>query len=377
MENGKTSVVQPAPVLFSSLNLPGFTAPTSFQAEIIPLIMDGKDVIGVAEPGSAKSAAYVIPILLRLAKGNPGNTRALVLSPRIETAENICEMAIRLGKSTGLKSAVVYSKSTGRQQTVNVDIITGTPGSVLESLWKGALDLSSLEIIVIDEIDQMPRHGLLPDIFNILMCIAHKRQTLVFTAGISENIQRLTRQFLHDPVTVIAMSGVINKTAAPKNDKTFASTHTPVTPSKFKANTDVLRKMLGTQKNDAVLVFTRTKENARRAARIITEAGYYVGLVGGKLPPTGQGIASKKLPAGPVIILLVTDNASIGLDTARIFKVINDTGEKPGNGKVDYSRRSGKVDENGKAFTLVTTADEITLHALEKCLDEPLEKLTV
>jgi ATP-dependent RNA helicase RhlE len=377
------------PNVLRSLTAPSFTAPTPLQSELIPLVIAGKDIIGTAESGLQKTAAYVIPILHRLAKNGPGDTRALILTASAEAAERTYVLTERLGKNTGLKYISLYGLTVSTQQQKimrsGVDIIIGTPGCVLDSLWKNQINLSSLETIVIDEADQMAALGLLSDIFNILMCITHKRQTLIFTATLTETIKKLSRQFLHTPVSVPSETPPAAKATAKTTTKPAAKTAAPTpapkaplpTPAKPKSNTLILRGIISKSKNDAILVFTRTKESARSVSKLIMEAGFQVALVRGTLPQKGSGTAPKGIPTGPVIILIVTDNASRGLDNARIFRLINDPKPLKATGEDGHIGRTGRLDENGKAFTLVTRADELILFVLEKYLDAPLEQVTL
>jgi ATP-dependent RNA helicase RhlE len=373
------------PNVLRSLTAPSFAAPTPLQAELIPLVIAGKDIIGTAEAGLQKTAAYVIPILHRLAKNGPGDTRALILTATAEAAERTYMLTERLGKNTGLKYISLYGITVSTQQQKimrsGVDIIIGTPGCVLDSLWKNQINLSNLEIMVIDEADQMAALGLLSDIFNILMCITHKRQTLLFTTTLTETIKKLSRQFLHTPVSVPSEPTPAVKAAAKTTANPAARVAPPnappPAPPKPKSNTLILRGIIGKSKNDAILVFTRTRESARLSAAMIIRAGFQVAFVKGRLPLKGAGTAPKGIPTGPVIIIIVTDNASRGLDNAKIFRLINDPKPLKASGADGHIGRTGRLDDNGKAFTLVTRADELILFVLEKYLDAPLEQVTL
>ncbi len=353
----------------------GFTKPSAFQSDVIPLIMQGKDVIGISTTGTGRTAAFVLPMLHRLIRGEPGSTRALVLLPTAEAAERTSAVTDRLANDTGLKSIALYGKAaTEKQQTTlrrGTDIIIGCPGSVLNGLWKGMINLSSLEICVIDEADGMAAEGLLPDIFNILMCVTLKRQTLLFSTTLPENIKKLSRQFLHQPVTVIDQPGTAVRPAA----KT-APDAPPPPAAPPKMNTALLRETLGKAGNNAVLVFTRTDNNAGRALKMIQKAGYQVNALRGRLLNMGKTGAARGFPAGPVIILIITHHAPGSLDVAGIFRIVNSANPE-NTGGAQHIGRGGRLDKNGNAFTLVTNADSMILHVLEKCLAAPLEQVTL
>ena len=375
------------PNVLKGLNSPSFATPTPLQAELIPLIIAGKDILATTEAGLQKTAAYIIPILHRLAKNGPGDTRALILTATAEAAERTFILTERLGKNAGLKYISLYGITVSTQQLkvmrAGIDVIIGTPGCVLDSLWKNQINLSNLEIMVMDEADQMASLGLLSDIFNILMCITHKRQTLIISATMPETIKKLSRQFLHAPVAVPSQRTPAAKTTAKTPAKPAARTAAPTpppkapppTPAKPKSNTLILRGIISKAKSDAIMVFTRTKESARSVSTLIMDAGFQVALVRGTLPQKSAGTAPRGIPTGPVIILIVTDNGARGLDIARIFRLINDT---PNTGdKTEHIGRTGRLDAHGKAFTLVTRADELILFVLEKYLDAPLEQVTL
>ncbi|MFC1991070.1 DEAD/DEAH box helicase [Chloroflexota bacterium] len=195
------------PSIMAGVRALGYSIPTPIQLQAIPPIMQGRDVIGMAQTGTGKTAAFALPILERLRSGPRGGCiRALVISPTRELAEQICEVFNSLGSKTGLQSVTIYGGVSMDQQIRSLhrspDVVVACPGRLLDHLWKGTISLSGLEILVIDEADRMFDMGFLPDIQNILACIMHRRQNLLFSATMPENIRRLARQILHDPVTV-------------------------------------------------------------------------------------------------------------------------------------------------------------------------------
>jgi ATP-dependent RNA helicase RhlE len=356
------------PSVMAGVRALGYTIPTPIQLKAIPPIMQGCDLIGLAQTGTGKTAAFVLPILERLRSGPGGCVRALIISPTRELAEQTCEFFNKLGSHTGLASVTVYGGVNMAQQTRDIkngaDIVVACPGRLLDHLWKGTISLSGLEILVIDEADRMFDMGFLPDIRNILACIMNKRQTLLFTATMPENIRRLAREIMHNPITV-----QIDR-ALPA--KTVSHALYPVEPH---LKTALLKEILRKTKTDSVLVFTRTKHRAERVAQQLVQAGYRVTSLQGDLPQNRRQAALEGFRTGSIKILVATDIASRGIDVLRISHVINY--DMPGSTD-DYIHRigrTGRVEKNGDALTFVTRADTEKVNDLERLLDKPLERL--
>jgi superfamily II DNA/RNA helicase len=356
------------PSVMAGVRALGYTIPTPIQLKAIPPIMQGRDIIGLAQTGTGKTAAFVLPILERLRSGPGGCVRALIISPTRELAEQTCEVINKLGTDTGLASVAVYGGVNMPQQTRDIkngaDIVVACPGRLLDHLWKGTISLSALEILVIDEADRMFDMGFLPDIRNILACIMNKRQTLLFGATMPEHIRRLAREILHNPVTV-----QIDR-ALPA--KTVSHVLYPVEPH---LKTALLKEILRKTRTKSVLVFTRTKLRAERVAQQLVRAGYRVTSLQGDLPQSRRQAAIEGFRTGSIKILVATDIASRGIDVLRISHVINY--DMPGTTD-DYIHRigrTGRVENNGDALTFVTHADEEKINDLERILDKPLERL--
>ena len=264
------------PSIMAGVRALGYSIPTPIQLQGIPPIMQGRDVIGLAQTGTGKTAAFVLPILERLRSDPRGCVRALVISPTRELAEQTCEVFNSLGSRTGLQSVTIYGGVNMDQQTRNlrsgVEIVVACPGRLLDHLWRGSIDLSNLEILVIDEADRMFDMGFLPDIRNILRCILHKRQTLLFSATMPENIRRLAREILHDPVTVQIGRRLPAKTVS----------HV-LYPVQQHLKTALLKEILNGTQTESVLVFTRTKHRAERVAQQLVRSGYRVTSLQGNL----------------------------------------------------------------------------------------------
>ena len=358
------------PNIMAGIEASGYEEPTPIQEQAIPPILEGKDVIGLAQTGTGKTAAFALPILQRLVDGPHGSIRALVVSPTRELAEQTCEVFNSLGKGTGLRSIPVYGGVSMSDQNTKllcgVDIIVACPGRLLDHLWKGTIRLSGLQVLVIDEADRMFDMGFLPDIRNILSCIMHELQTLLFSATMPPGIRRLTKEILRDPVNI-----QIGQTAPPD---TVSHALYPV---QSHLKTALLKKYLDTTDTESVLIFTRTKHRAERLTQQLSRMGFRVTSLQGNLPQNRRQAALQGFRTGAVKILVATDIAARGIDILRISHVINY--DMPGSTD-DYIHRigrTGRIDNNGEALTLVTGEDRAKVEALEKILNKPLERRTL
>jgi ATP-dependent RNA helicase RhlE len=358
------------PNVMSGIRDLGYSTPTPIQNKAIPPIMQGQDIIGLAQTGTGKTAAFVLPILERLRSGPCGCVRALVISPTRELVEQTCDVFNNLGRNTGLVSTAVYGGVSITQQIRDLkngaDIVVACPGRLLDHLWKGTISLSMLEILVIDEADRMLDMGFLPDIRNVLACIVNKHQSLLFSATMPDNIKRLAREIMHNPITI-----QIDRSLPAK---TVSHAIYPVEPH---LKTELLKEILRKTRTKSVLVFTRTKRRAERVAEQLVKAGYRVTSLQGDLPQSRRQAAIEGFRTGSIKILVATDIASRGIDVLRISHVINY--DMPGSTD-DYIHRigrTGRVEESGDALTFVTRADTEKVNELEHILNKPLERLTL
>ncbi|MFH1662937.1 MAG: DEAD/DEAH box helicase [Chloroflexota bacterium] len=358
------------PSIMAGVHALGYSIPTPIQLNAIPPIMQGLDVIGLAQTGTGKTAAFVLPILEHLRSGPRGCVRTLIISPTRELAEQTCEVINSLGSRTGLQSITIYGGVNMDQQIRRLhrspEIIVACPGRLLDHLWKGSISLSELEILVIDEADRMFDMGFLPDIRNVLGCILHKHQTLLFSATMPTGIRRLVREFLHDPVTV-----QIDRTLPAK------TVSHALYPIQQHLKTTLLKEILNKTKTDSVLVFTRTKHRAERVARQLLQASYRVTSLQGNLSQNQRQAALAGFRNGSIKILVATDIAARGIDVLSISHVINYDMPESTDDYIHRIGRTGRVDKNGDALSFVTDADADKILALERILDAPLERLTI
>jgi len=358
------------PSVMAGIRVAGYSRPTPIQARAISPIMQGRDVIGLAQTGTGKTAAFVLPILERLRRGRHGCLRALIISPTRELAEQTCEVVNSLGNRTGLKGMAVYGGVNMDQQVrgliKGVDIVAACPGRLLDHLWKGTINLSELEVLVIDEADRMFDMGFLPDIRSVLRCILHGHQTLLFSATMPEDIRRLAREILSNPATVQVDREL------PADTVSHA-----LYPVKQHLKTNLLKEILKRTRTESVLVFTRTKHRAERVAQQLAREGYRVASLQGDLAQNRRQAALDGFRSGSVKILVATDIAARGIDVLSISHVINYDMPETTDDYIHRIGRTGRVEQDGDAITLVTGADDEKIAALEKLLGAPLKRRTL
>ena len=245
----------------------GYTVPTPIQVQAISPALRNQDVMGLAQTGTGKTAAFVLPILQRLIYGQRGRVRALVIAPTRELAEQTHQAIIILGRKTGIRSATIYGGVSINPQIkrlrAGVEIIVACPGRLLDHMNQRTINLSNLEVLVLDEADRMLDMGFLPDIKRIIKQIPKSRQTLLFSATMPGGIRKLANDILQDPVTVQIDH------SAPANTVTHE-----LFPVDQSLKTGLLLKLLGNTDTESVLVFTRTKHRARRLGEQLEKAGY-------------------------------------------------------------------------------------------------------
>lgn len=329
--------------------------------------MQGRDVLGLAQTGTGKTAAFVLPILQRLLQGPRGQVRAVIISPTRELAEQTCEAIVGLGQQTGLRSLAIYGGISMEQQIRGlrhgVEIAVACPGRLLDHIWKGTIDLSHVEVLVIDEADRMFDMGFLPDIRSILRCLLTLRQTLLFSATMPDDIRRLVKEVLHNPVTV-----QIGRTI-PATTVSHA-----LYPVNQHRKTALLIEVLRRIETESVLVFTRTKHRAERIMQQLKRAGFRAASLQGDLSQGRRQAALDGFRDGSVKILVATDIAARGIDVLSISHVINYDMPASTDAYTHRIGRTGRVDKNGDALTFVTGEDTAMINALERILNTPLER---
>jgi ATP-dependent RNA helicase RhlE len=326
--------------------------------------------MGLAQTGTGKTAAFVLPILNRLVKGPHRHPRALVLAPTRELADQIHETITGLGRETALKSVTVYggvNKNPQIQKLRNgAEIVVACPGRLLDLADQGVIRFSELEILVIDEADRMLDMGFMPDIQKIVKRLPAKRQTLLFSATMPEDIRKLATAILHEPVIIRAGDG--------KPVSTVAHAVYPVEPH---LKTSLLMKLIEKTKTESVLVFARTKHRTTSVAAKMKRAGFAVASLQGDLSQNRRQDAIEGFRDGKYRILVATDIAARGIDVTRISHVINYDMPDTVEAFTHRIGRTGRAEKTGDAFTLATPEDRSILSGIEHVLGEKIERRTL
>jgi ATP-dependent RNA helicase RhlE len=348
----------------------GYTTPTPIQTQAIPVIMAGKDVMGLAQTGTGKTAAFALPILHRLSSGSRGKVRALVVAPTRELAQQINDAIHQLGHSTHLRCTSIYG-GVGVNPQIDrlrrgVEIVVACPGRLLDHLAQGTIDLSQVEVLVLDEADQMFDMGFLPDIRRILKQLPQQRQTLLFSATMPPEIRTLASDILCNPVTVQV------DTVAPAATVTHA-----LYPVPQHLKTGLLMELLQHTDTESVLIFTRTKHRAKRVGEQLEKAGYKAASLQGNLSQNRRQAAMDGFRDGTYQILVATDIAARGIDVSQISHVINYDIPDTSEAYIHRIGRTGRAARSGDAFTLVTNEDTIMVRAIERVLQATIERRTI
>ncbi|MBA3036730.1 MAG: DEAD/DEAH box helicase [Desulfobacterium sp.] len=348
----------------------GFVTPTPIQIEAIPWVMNGRDIMGLAQTGTGKTAAFALPILHRLMQGKRGYVRSLIIDPTRELAEQIHDDINSLGKDTRMRSVTVYGGVNINTQIQRLkrgaEIVVACPGRLLDHMDRGTIDLNRVEVLVIDEADHMFDMGFLPDIRRILKRIPAQRQTLLFSATMPNEINRLAKDILNDPITI-----KVGKTAPAD---TVSHAHYPVAQH---LKTAFLLKLLGQINSKSVLVFTRTKHRAKRLDEQLSRAGFRSASLQGNLSQGRRQAALDGFRNGRIQVLVATDIAARGIDVCKISHVINyDIPDTP-DAYIHRIGRTGRADQSGDAFTLITNDDKEMVNNIDRVIGSKVEHRTL
>lgn len=344
----------------------GYEQPTAIQAEAIPQILSGRDVVATARTGTGKTAGFTLPVLHRLAKQQPQargrKPRALVLSPTRELAAQVADCVRKYGRHLPLRSAVIYGGVKIGPQIKRlregVDLVVTTPGRLLDHVNQGTIDLSSVECLVLDEADRMLDMGFVRDIRRIIGLLPKNRQTLMFSATFSNDIRQLADGMLRRPVTI---------ETAPRNT-TVENIRQVVYRTPKDGKRTLLANLIGSNNWFQVLVFTRTKRGADRLARQLDRGGLESTALHGDKSQGARSRALASFKSGKVRVLVATDVAARGLDIERLPHVVNF--ELP-NVPEDYIHRIGRTGRaglEGDAISLVSPDETGMLRDIEKLL---------
>jgi ATP-dependent RNA helicase RhlE len=355
------------PHVAAGIKAAGYVTPTPIQTQAIPPVMQGHDVMGLAQTGTGKTAAFVLPILERLMQGPRGRVRALVIAPTRELAEQIHQSVRSLGQQTRLRSVTVYGGVSAGLQAEKLkrgaEIVVACPGRLLDHISQRTIGLSDLEVLVLDEADRMFDMGFLPDIRRIIKHVPAKRQTLLFSATMPDDIRRLAREVLQSPVTV-----QVDHTAP------AATVAHALYPVGQHLKTALLLELLRHTDTESVLIFTRTKHRTKRVAEQLIRAGYRTASLQGNLSQNRRQEALDGFRKGSYRILVATDIAARGIDVSSISHVINYDMPDTTDAYTHRIGRTGRAAKTGDAFTFITPEDEAMVRSIERVLGEKVER---
>jgi ATP-dependent RNA helicase RhlE len=358
------------PRLQQGITKAGYDTPTPIQQAAIPAAVRGRDIIGTAQTGTGKTAAFVLPILNKLLNGQRNTPRALIVTPTRELAEQIHDVIKVLSAGTKLKSVTIYGGVGANPQIQalrsGAEILVACPGRLLDLIAQGHAKMANIEILVLDEADRMFDMGFLPDVRRIVKAVPEKRQTMMFSATFPPDVELLAKQALKEPQK-IAM-GII------KPAHTVAHALYPV-PQHLK--TALLLELLKRTDTNSVLIFTRTKHRAHRVAQQIERAGFKVTSLHGDRSQGQRQAALKGFKSGHHDIMVATDIAARGLDIETISHVVNYDMPDTADAYIHRIGRTGRAQRTGDAFTLVTDEDNDMIRTLERIMGQPLKRETL
>ena len=350
--------------IFKAIQEAGYTEPTPIQAAAIPLVLAGHDLIGIAQTGTGKTAAFTLPILARLSEmigdGTPRRTRTLILAPTRELVVQIEENVRAYAKHLPLRMATVFGGVGERPQIdalrSGADIVVACPGRLLDLMDRRNGDFSGLQFLVLDEADRMLDMGFLPSIRRVIRGLPQKRQTLMFSATLSKEIEQLTHEFQRNPKTV-----QIGRRSNPA--ETVAQFVYEV-PGHLKPV--LLTHLLQDEKMDSVLIFTRTKHGADKVAKRLEQAGIKTGTLHSNRSQNQRLKALNEFKAGTVRVLVATDIAARGIDVDGISHVVNYDFPMHSEDYVHRIGRTGRAHAVGDAISFVSADDHGPLRSLER-----------
>jgi len=358
------------PAIAAAVKKCGYTKPTPIQEQAIPKLLEGHDLMGLAQTGTGKTAAFVLPTLQRLQQSTRKNIRAMILTPTRELAEQIHENIQQMAIGTGLSSCTIYGGVSKFSQTQNikrgVDIIVACPGRLLDHINSRSIHLSNIEVLILDEADQMFDQGFLPDIRRILKRVPKKRQAMVFSATMPKEIRHLVEDILRNHVTVQVDH---EKPAATISHALFQVAQS--------RKTALLKNILKGKDMPTTLVFTRTKYKAKNVAKQLKNAGFKATAIQGNMSQNKRRLAMNGFKAGKFNILVATDIAARGIDVTGISHVVNYDIPDTVEAYTHRTGRTGRAERNGAALSFMTSDDGKIIKLVERRLGRQISRKTI
>jgi ATP-dependent RNA helicase RhlE len=349
----------------------GYSEPTPIQTKAIPVILSAKDLIGCAETGTGKTAAFLLPIIQRISERARPGIRALVLAPTRELALQIQNNYAELNGVKANRSVIAIGGANIRTQIANLRrgaaVLVATPGRLLDLIERGAINLSTIEVLVLDEADRMLDMGFLPAIRRVLAILPEKRQSLLFSATMSADIEQLARSTMKEPVII----DVSQRGKAPKmiDQKAYQVA--------LESKTALLLALLEKEPQpfERVLVFTRTRRGAERISHILKARNHSVNRIHADRSQPQREAALREFRDGRARVLVATDIAARGLDVDSVSHVINYDVPFVPEDYVHRVGRTGRAGNEGKAITIVAPVDELSMRAIERLTGQSVKRV--
>ncbi len=360
--------------LFQAIEEAGYTSPTEIQEKCIPLILGGQQVIGVAQTGTGKTAAYMLPLLMKVKYAQGNEPRALVLVPTKELVLQVVNVARQLSKYTDLRTVGIYGgigpKAQMEEIEGGVDLIVATPGRFMEIYLKNALPTKQIKTLILDEADRMMDMGFMPQLRKIFEVIPSKRQNLLFSATFPEKVERLSQEFLEFPIKI-----EITPQATPARQVSQQVYHIP----NLRTKINFLEHLLADQEMfNRVMIFTRTKENADNVFKFIERKNLGpVRVIHSNKGQNSRINAMNEFKQGEIRVLVSTDVGARGIDVEKVSHVINFDVPVLYEDYVHRIGRTGRAFQEGTAITFATKAELYHVDKIEKLIREkiPIKKL--
>lgn len=359
------------PALVRQCGSLGFEKPTPIQREAVPRVIDGADIIGCAETGTGKTAAFLLPAIQKMMVAPRPGTRLLVIAPTRELAIQIEANYQSLNISKKLKSVILVGGASIKKQLDGLKhspaVVIATPGRLIDHIERRSVDLSGIEMLVLDEADRMLDMGFWPDVRKVLEKLPAKRQTMLFSATFSKDVENIARSTMRRPILI-----KISKPGRPA-----AKVEQLAYPVARESKTALLLHLLENEDHSKVLVFTRTRRDAERISHILSAREHKVSRIHSDRSQSERESALRGFKEGRHRVLVATDIASRGIDVDAISQVINyDVPEAPED-YVHRIGRTGRAGNSGKAVTLVSPIEELSMTAIERLTGKPIERVVL
>ncbi len=349
----------------------GFIEPTPIQQQAIPVILGGSDLIGCAATGTGKTAAFVLPLLQKLDATKRPGVRALILSPTRELASQITDHLANLDTKKKPRAVTIVGGASANRQCLELrrgaQVVVATPGRLMDHLENGTVNLAHVETLVLDEADRMLDMGFLPAISRIIGMLPVDRQTLLFSATMSREVEGIAHQYMRSPE-------IVNVNTRGKAAITVKQSAYPVA---LESKTNLLLHLLEQEEADRVLVFTRTRRGAERLATLLAARKHLVNRIHADRSQPQREAALRGFRDGRFRVLVATDIAARGIDVDSISHVINFDVPDAAEDYIHRIGRTGRAGNEGHALTLLTPVDELSMMAIEKMTGQLVERIVV